>query len=52
MSSVTRKDEDPDLSFTSPAEDSDALLSLGAEEEPEPSPGVNGVPVRCEYTGV
>ncbi|KAG6819705.1 hypothetical protein H0H93_009449 [Arthromyces matolae] len=34
-----------DVSFTSPAEDSD-VLSPGAEQESEPMPGVDGVPVR------
>uniref|UniRef100_A0A8H8CHI5 Phosphatidylserine synthase 2 n=1 Tax=Psilocybe cubensis TaxID=181762 RepID=A0A8H8CHI5_PSICU len=39
--------ENPDLSPTSPGEeDSDALLSNVAEIEPEPVPGLNGVPVR------
>ncbi|KAJ7578152.1 phosphatidyl serine synthase-domain-containing protein [Mycena floridula] len=42
MSSVL--DENPDLSPTSPAEDSDGVLSPPAE--PEPIPGLNGVPVR------
>lgn len=44
MSSVI--DDNPDLSATSPADDSDALLSPVVE--PEPIPGLNGVPVRCE----
>ena len=48
MSSVARQDEDLDMSHTSPAEDSDAVLSPGAEQEPEPLPGLNGTPVRCE----
>lgn len=39
-------DDNPDLSATSPADDSDALLSPVVE--PEPIPGLNGVPVRCE----
>jgi len=39
--------ENPELSPTSPGEeDSDALLSTVAETEPEPIPGLNGVPVR------
>jgi len=46
MSSVARRDADLDMSHTSPAEDSDALLSPGAEQEPEPLPGLNGAPVR------
>lgn len=40
--------ENPDLSPTSPGDDdSDAILSNVAEIEPEPVPGLNGVPVRC-----
>ncbi|KAG5643339.1 hypothetical protein DXG03_001058 [Asterophora parasitica] len=35
-----------ELSHTSPAEDSDAVLSPTAEAEPEPMPGLDGTPVR------
>ena len=41
----TAKDNNPDLSFTSPEEDSDVIFSTTAEIEPVP--GLNGVPVRC-----
>ncbi|KAG6813015.1 hypothetical protein H0H92_014753 [Tricholoma furcatifolium] len=44
MSSVAQPGHD--LSATSPAEDSDAVLSPGAEVEPEPTPGLDGTPVR------
>lgn len=40
--------ENTDLSPTSHGEeDSDVILSPVAEIEPEPVPGLNGVPVRC-----
>ncbi|TFK34762.1 phosphatidylserine synthase 2 [Crucibulum laeve] len=42
MASVN--DENPELSPTSPGEDSDAVLS--PVQEPEPIPGLHGVPVR------
>jgi hypothetical protein len=42
--------ENPDISPTSGAEDSDVLLAPAAE--PEPIPGLNGVPVRCEYANI
>ena len=38
--------ENPDLSHTSPADDSDAALSPPVD--PEPIPGLHGVPVRCK----
>lgn len=47
MASV-HKDSDennPDLSPTSPVEESDTA----PVPEPEPKPGLHGVPVRCEY---
>ncbi|KAH0585836.1 Phosphatidylserine synthase 2 [Termitomyces sp. J132] len=44
MVSITERTTD--LSAASPAEDSDAMLSPVAEPEPEPSPGLGGVPVR------
>ncbi|KAJ7606564.1 phosphatidyl serine synthase-domain-containing protein [Mycena polygramma] len=37
---------EPDLSATSPGEDSDAVLSVPPEPEPEPIPGIDGTPVR------
>ena len=40
-------DENPDLSLTSPGEESDAILS--PQQEVEPIPGLNGVPVRCTW---
>ena len=46
MPSTSTKD-DPDLSPTSPVDDSDAILSPVAEMEPVP--GLNGVPVRCTW---
>ncbi|KAF8956530.1 phosphatidylserine synthase 2 [Flammula alnicola] len=43
--------ENTDLSPTSPVEDdSDVIPSNVAEIEPEPVPGLNGVPVRCDRT--
>lgn len=45
MTSV--KEDNPDLSPTSPVDDSDAVLS--PVPEPEPIPGLNGVPVRCKW---
>lgn len=42
--SPTTKDN-PDLSPTSPGDDSDVILSPTAEIEPVP--GLDGVPVRC-----
>jgi phosphatidylserine synthase 2 len=44
MTSVN--EDNPDLSATSPADDSDAILSPVAD--PEPNPGLDGMPVRCE----
>ena len=41
----TTKDNNPDLSPTSPGDDSDVIIS--AATEIEPVPGLNGVPVRC-----
>jgi len=40
------KEDNPDLSIMSPADDSDTILSPVAE--PEPNPGLDGMPVRCE----
>ncbi|KAF9013052.1 phosphatidylserine synthase 2 [Cyathus striatus] len=42
---TTPNDDNPDLSPTSPGEESD-LVSPTAEGEPEPIPGLDGVPVR------
>ncbi|KAG6854287.1 hypothetical protein C0991_008535 [Blastosporella zonata] len=44
----------PDLSVTSLAEDSDVVLSPVADAEPEPMPGLDGVPAdRAEpYTRI
>lgn len=43
------QEEEPDLSPTSPVEDSeDAALS--PVQEPEPAPGLHGNPVRCMYS--
>lgn len=39
-------EDNPDLSLTSPADDSDTILSPVAD--PEPNPGLDGMPVRCE----
>ena len=43
----TTKDNNPELSPTSPGEDSDVTFSPAAEIEPVP--GLNGVPVRCTW---
>jgi hypothetical protein len=40
--------DNPDISPTSAASDSDVLLV--PTTEPEPIPGLNGVPVRCTYS--
>lgn len=49
MPADKHREERPDISFTSPGEDSDAVLSPEAEPELlEPLPGLNGAPVRCE----
>jgi hypothetical protein len=37
-------EEDSELSPTSPVEESDALTV----QEPEPAPGIDGIPVRCK----
>lgn len=50
-----KKNANPEFSPTSPGDDSDAILSPTAEIEPEPVPGLNGVPVRCTcflYNGI
>lgn len=44
--STIKEDSNPDLSVTSPADDSDSILSPVVE--PEPNPGLDGTPVRCE----
>lgn len=44
---TSTKDDNPDLSPTSPGDDSDAILSPTMETEPVP--GLNGVPVRCTW---
>jgi hypothetical protein len=47
MSVVANENRDPDLSPTSPGEDSDA--GSPAVEADEPIPGLDGVPVRCAF---
>ena len=42
---ASTQEENPDLSPTSPGEESDAILS--PQQEVEPVPRLNGVPVRC-----
>jgi phosphatidylserine synthase 2 len=44
--STTMHDENPELSPSSPLEDSDTAFP--AAIEPEPNPGLDGVPVRCK----
>lgn len=47
MNVSTPADREGDLSPTSPNEDSDSGF-LSPPPDPEPEPGLHGVPVRCE----
>ncbi len=48
MSSPDEAELSPSEHHLSPAEDSDVLLSPTVEG-PEPRPGLDGTPVRCEF---
>ena len=54
MSSIgTRRPiDDGELSPASPVEESDPNLSPPEVEFPEPTPGLDGTPVRCEFSSV
>lgn len=46
---INRPIDDGELSPASPIEESDPNLSPPEVEFPEPTPGLDGAPVRCEY---
>lgn len=47
---TTNREENAELSATSPGDDSDGALSPVAEQEPKP--GIDGAPVRCMFLGL